>query len=213
MGNAGLHGTIAIGYHRAVSNSSFRLPNARGEATEGTMALTDKQEAFVREYLVDLSPADAYLRAGYQVASREVAWKASNRLLKNVEVLRAIDEAQCARMERLELDADWVVARFRMVYLEAKRDRDYSAALKALDHIAKYLGLYERDNKQRRQYTDAERMRAELTKRGFDFAQELPGARATRAGPTRPRRRERGRRLILGATPGVHVERVITRRG
>jgi hypothetical protein len=134
------------------------------------MPLTDKQTLFVREYLVDLSPADAYLRAGYQVASREVAWKASNRLLKNVEVLRAIDEPQCERMERLDLDADWVIARFRLVYLRAMQDRDYSSALKALDHIARHLGLYARDNSQRRPTAEeADRMKAELEKLGLDL--------------------------------------------
>jgi len=134
------------------------------------MPLNAKQELFVREYLVDMSPADAYLRAGYEVASREVAWKAANRLMKNVEVLRAIDDAQCERMDRLDLTADWVVARFHREYLEASRDRNHSAAIKALENIARYLGIYERDPRQK--YVspeDVERIKSELEARGVSF--------------------------------------------
>ena len=72
------------------------------------MPLTAEQELFVREYPVDVSPADAYLRAGYRAADRDVASKASSRLLKNVEVSRAIELAQQERRERLDLDGDHV---------------------------------------------------------------------------------------------------------
>ena len=134
------------------------------------MPLNEKQARFVEELLLDMSPADAYLRAGYRVASREVAWKASSRLLKNVEVLRAIDEAQAGRIDRLRLDGDWVVGRFEMVYLQAMRDRDCSAAIKALENIGKYLGLFEKHNRQKT-YTreEIDRMKADLEKMGVDW--------------------------------------------
>ncbi len=140
-------------------------------STEVAMSLTRRQERFVREYLIDMSPADAYVRAGYEVSSREVAWKNSHRLMKNAEVLQAIDQAQLGRMNRLTIDADWVIQRFQMIYLKAASEGDYTSALRALENIAKYLGVYEKHNRQKVQYTgaDIDRLKADLTEAGFSF--------------------------------------------
>ena len=151
------------------------------------MPLTAKQQVFVREYLIDMSPADAYLRAGYRVASREVAWKASSRLLKKVEVLQAIEKAQHKRRQRLEVDGDWVVIRLKVIYLEATVSRNYSAALRALENIGKFLGLFEKHNSQKRQYTqdDVETLKAELEAAGFNF--EIAAYRNRGTNGTAPR--------------------------
>jgi phage terminase small subunit len=135
--------------------------------------LTDKQEAFVREYLVDMNGAAAYVRAGYMAASDHVAASCAHKLLMNADIASAIDDAQVARMDRLDLNADWVVARFRLVYLRAWHEGDYAVAIKALENIARYLGIYERDNRQKK-YTeaDAERIRSELVARGMDFTRK-----------------------------------------
>ena len=63
-----------------------------------------------------------------------------------------------------------VTHQFHDVYVQARAAGDF-AAIKALDHIGKFLGIYERDRRQRRQYTeaDAERIRAELKMRGMTF--------------------------------------------
>jgi hypothetical protein len=90
-------------------------------------------------------------------------------LLRNAEIADAIDKAQIERMEKLDLDGDWVIERLRFVYLRAMQDRDYSSAIKAPDHIARHLGLYARDNSQRRPTAEeADRMKAELEKLGLD---------------------------------------------
>lgn len=134
------------------------------------MPLTDKQAAFVAEYLTDMNGAGAYRRAGYTAASDQVAASCAHKLLRNAEIADAIDRAQCARMADLALDADWVVERFRLVYLRAAQDRDHGAALKALENIGRYLGLYERHPRQRYLTPeDADRLRAELEARGFCF--------------------------------------------
>src|SRR5262245_4369549 len=78
-----------------------------------------------------------------------------------------------ARMERLELDADWVVQRFRLVYLYAMQDRDYSAAIRALENIGKFLGIFEQHNRQKRKELtpeECDRLKAELETRGYDFS-------------------------------------------
>ena len=58
------------------------------------MALTDKQQRFVEEYLVDLNAMQAAIRAGY---SERMAQEQSSRLLSNVMVQEAVREAQAAR--------------------------------------------------------------------------------------------------------------------
>lgn len=70
------------------------------------MALTPKQEAFVREYLKDLNATQAAIRAGY---SEDSAGTEGHRLLKNAEILEAIDAAKAKRAKRVELKADDVL--------------------------------------------------------------------------------------------------------
>ena len=66
----GLHTRIAIIYHCDGIDRKSRLSIRAKSTREVSMPLTAKQQVFVREYLIDMSPADAYLRAGYRVASR-----------------------------------------------------------------------------------------------------------------------------------------------
>lgn len=72
------------------------------------MALTPKQEAFVREYLIDLNGAQAAIRAGYAESGARTE---GSRLLANADIQAAIAEAQAARAERTRIDADWVLSR------------------------------------------------------------------------------------------------------
>lgn len=53
------------------------------------MALTNKQAAFVREYLVDFNATQAAVRSGY---SAKTAYSIGSRLLKDVEVQASIGE-------------------------------------------------------------------------------------------------------------------------
>lgn len=73
--------------------------------------MTPKQEAFAREYLIDLNATQAAIRAGY---SAKTAMSQGERLLRNVEVSRAIMAAQQKRVEKAEIDAEWVLRRLDM---------------------------------------------------------------------------------------------------
>lgn len=70
------------------------------------MSLTAKQQAFVDEYLVSLNATQAAIKAGY---SSNGASAAASRLLANVKVNTAIEEAKQKRAERTRVDADKVV--------------------------------------------------------------------------------------------------------
>lgn len=74
------------------------------------MSLTDKQAAFVREYLVDMNATAAYKRAGY-VAKGNAAEVNAARLLRNAKIASEIAAALEARNERTQLDADWLLTR------------------------------------------------------------------------------------------------------
>lgn len=70
------------------------------------MKLTPKQERFVAEYLVDLNATAAAKRAGY---NEKTAYSMGQRLLKNVEVQKRVQEANIARQERTEITQDMVL--------------------------------------------------------------------------------------------------------
>lgn len=70
------------------------------------MKLTPKQERFVQEYLVDLNATAAAKRAGY---SDKTACEQATRLLANVKVQTAIQDAKKARQERTEITQDMVI--------------------------------------------------------------------------------------------------------
>jgi phage terminase small subunit len=68
--------------------------------------VTPKQEAFVREYLVDLNATQAAIRAGY---SERTAKQISHTLLGRPEVADAVAQAMKARGERTQITADRVL--------------------------------------------------------------------------------------------------------
>ena len=68
--------------------------------------LTDKQQRFVEEYLIDLNATQAAIRAGY---SERTANEQGARLLANVSVATAVTVAQKARSVRIEITADMVL--------------------------------------------------------------------------------------------------------
>ncbi|EOG3907612.1 terminase small subunit [Salmonella enterica] len=72
------------------------------------MALTDKQEMFCREYLVDLNATQAAIRAGY---SDKTAQEQSSRLLSNVMVQNRISVLKSERNEKVGVDAAYVLRR------------------------------------------------------------------------------------------------------
>lgn len=70
--------------------------------------MTPKQEAFVREYLIDLNATQAAIRAGYSEAT---AYSIGQENLNKPEIAAAINEAQADRAERTQINADYVLNR------------------------------------------------------------------------------------------------------
>ncbi len=76
--------------------------------------LTPKQERFVQEYLLDLNATQAAIRAGY---SEKTALQSGPRLLGNVGVKNAIDEALSRRAQRVEVRADDILRELMRIAL------------------------------------------------------------------------------------------------
>lgn len=74
--------------------------------------LKGKRELFCREYIIDRNATQAAIRAGY---SKDTAHSQGPRLLEIVEVKERIEELDSGRMERLEIDADYVLRRHQEI--------------------------------------------------------------------------------------------------
>lgn len=122
--------------------------------------LTDKQTAFVREYLVDLNATQAAIRAGY---SERTASRIGPQLLGKTCVREAIEKAQAKRARRVEVTQDYVLSNLvevvertmqRAPVLDRKGEQvtdeegravwtfDAKGANRALELLGKHLGIF-----------------------------------------------------------------------
>lgn len=131
--------------------------------------LTDKQQRFCEEYLIDLNATQAAIRAGYAEAA---ANREGSRLLSNVDIHARIAELKSERAEKLSIDSEWVLkrlvaisdrcmqaepvmipSRLGMVHKEDEEGNrvyefDSNGANKATELIGKHIGFFEKDNEQ-----------------------------------------------------------------
>lgn len=75
--------------------------------------LNEKQRRFALEFIIDLNATQAALRSGY---SAKTAYSLGQRLLKNVEVKKVVDELTKERSERTKIDSDWVLTELKKNY-------------------------------------------------------------------------------------------------
>lgn len=143
----------------------------RAKAGQVNKTLTAKQQRFVAEYLIDLNATQAAIRAGY---SEKTAYSIGDENLKKPEIAKAIQEAIQNRSERTQVDQDYVLTTIVDTIERCKQARpvlDRSgnqvfvetpegdlapayvfnpiAIFKGTDQLAKHLGFYEADNKQK----------------------------------------------------------------
>jgi phage terminase small subunit len=81
--------------------------------------LTEKQQRFVDEYLIDLNATQAAIRAGY---SAKTADAQGSRLLGNVKVQQAIAERMAERSKRTGINQDRVVLELAKIALVKMTD-------------------------------------------------------------------------------------------
>jgi phage terminase small subunit len=81
--------------------------------------LTEKQERFCREYIIDLNATQAAIRAGY---SKKTAGAIGFEYLKKPEIKSRIEQLQYAAMMRADLTADMVINELRSLAFWSIKD-------------------------------------------------------------------------------------------
>ena len=103
------------------------------------VALTDKQQIFVNEYLIDLNATKAAVRAGY---SEKTAYSIGSENLRKPEIQKAIEKAFNERKARVLVTQDDVVNGL----LDEAKNKDegasHSARVSAWAHLGKHLGMF-----------------------------------------------------------------------
>nr|DAE50951.1 MAG TPA: Terminase small subunit [Caudoviricetes sp.] len=122
--------------------------------------MTERQEIFCNEYVVDYNGTQAAMRAGY---SDKGARQTAVKLLSNASVLARVRELQHEKVERLAVSADFVVLRLMdtlekcmqaqpVMVWDPDQGRkvesgeyvfDSKGALRALELLGKHLGMFE----------------------------------------------------------------------
>jgi len=107
--------------------------------------LTEKQQRFVDEYLIDLNATQAAIRAGYSVRT---AKSQGQRMLTFVDVLNAIQLKIVARSEKVGVDAEWVLTESVALYKIARdaigdepAAKMVSAAKGALELVGRHVDV------------------------------------------------------------------------
>jgi phage terminase small subunit len=116
--------------------------------------LTAKQQAFIKEYLIDLNSTQAAIRAGYsETTAKEIGYEN----LTKPHIKEAIDVAINKRSEKLEISAEYVLSSLKEVAdrcmqtvpaLDKKGNPtgdyyfEHSGANKALELLGKHLKLF-----------------------------------------------------------------------
>jgi len=123
--------------------------------------LNDKQKQFCEEYIIDLNGTQAAIRAGY---SSKTANEQAAQLLAKLSIQEYICKLKNKRSERVrysqdELMRDILEVKNRCMQASPVIDKegnetgiwkfDSNGANKALDMLAKHVGFYETDNKQK----------------------------------------------------------------
>lgn len=86
--------------------------------------MTAKQKRFCDEYLIDLNATQAAIRAGYK---KETAYSQGQRLLKNVEVQKQIEENKKELCKRVEVTQERVIE--ELSYIAFAKASDYARVI------------------------------------------------------------------------------------
>lgn len=100
--------------------------------------MTPKQQAFVREYLIDRNATQAAIRAGY---SPDTAYSIGNENLRKPEIMQAIEVLEAEHRERCNVTVEALTNELYLARDLAHSAGQPSAAVSAIMGIAKLHGL------------------------------------------------------------------------
>lgn len=102
------------------------------------MALTDRQQRFVAEYLIDLNATQAAIRAGY---SEKTARSVGSENLTKPDIAEAISKAQSKIAKKVEVTVESLANELEEARTLAIGEKQSSAAVQATMGKAKLFGL------------------------------------------------------------------------
>ena len=117
--------------------------------------LTEKQERFCEEYLIDLNAKRAYMVAYPSVKKEKTAASAAARMLKNVNIQKFLQELKQERENRVIVSQDDVIKAIQEIAFDI--DEKAKDRLKALELLCKHLGMFDRKDE-----LDKEEQRARI---------------------------------------------------
>ena len=101
--------------------------------------LTDKQQRFVDEYLIDLNATQAAIRAGY---SEKTAKEIGSENLTKPNIAKAIQEAQSRLSNKAQVTVEMVVQGLLKEAQDYAEGSTQSARVSAWAHLGKHLGMF-----------------------------------------------------------------------
>ena len=101
--------------------------------------MTDKQQAFVNEYLIDLNATQAAIRAGY---SKKTARSQGQRLLTYADIAAATEVATKERAERTQVSQDEVIDGLKREASYFGEGSSHSARVSAFTQLGRHLGMF-----------------------------------------------------------------------
>lgn len=115
--------------------------------------LTAKQEAFAVAVAKGMTASDAYRKAyGQKAATDKSVNEVASRLLKNVKVASRVAELQAPVLRRHQASVERSLEEaISVAYGRPDEPLTYAAKMKALDLLFRHLGMFEKDNAQRRE--------------------------------------------------------------
>ena len=101
--------------------------------------MTNKQQMFVKEYLIDLNATQAAIRAGY---SEKTAGQIGDENLKKPEIAGAIQEAMNKRSARVEITADKVLQEIaKLAFANLQDFYDENGSLKDIKSLPRDVAV------------------------------------------------------------------------
>ena len=102
------------------------------------VSLTDRQERFCEEYLLDLNATQAAIRAGYSPESARVT---ACRMLTNANIQAEIQEKKAKRTARSESDGDMVIAELEKLGFAPLGELPAASKVRALELLGRHHGV------------------------------------------------------------------------
>lgn len=98
--------------------------------------LTERQEIFCQEYRIDRNATQAAIRAGY---SKKTAYSQGQRLLKNAEIRKKIDEHSKKVCERADVTQERIINELAMIAFSKASDYARIVEKQAIDEAGQII--------------------------------------------------------------------------